>query len=317
MKTTVDWLRFRAKDEPVQILDALRPMYGSMAGDLHLAPGQKGILGFRQASTIKLQDIPIGRMDFGGESQRGWVRVDIPGKGCEWVQDWCATDEVESLTSAQIRRLDIALTTWDGEVTHERVLQAHQDGKFITGGKPPELRQIVSSDQYAGRTCYIGSRECAKFLRCYEKGFEVYQKMIAKTWEAYGFSPVGMKFDGKRIEDIYRVELELKPDRCVIPWETIDQRDQYFAGAYQFNAELLPEVEPDILRRDPRKAPQRELQALLGVIRQQYGKSLYTACAAFQGDIGAVWDQIVGNEHNPRLVEAGVLMVDHEPIAAD
>ena len=51
----------------------------------------------------------------------GWVRVDIPGKGCEWVQDWCATDAVESLTSAQIRRLDIALTTWDGEVTHDRV----------------------------------------------------------------------------------------------------------------------------------------------------------------------------------------------------
>ena len=64
--------------------------------------------------------------------------------------------------------------------------------KFITGGKPPELRQIVSSDQYAGRTCYIGSREGAKFLRCYEKGFEVYQKMIA----AYGFSP-GIKLDGK------------------------------------------------------------------------------------------------------------------------
>ena len=134
---------------------------------------------------------------------------------------------------------------------------------------------------------------------------------------AYGFSPEGVKLDGKNLADIYRVELELKPDRCVIPWETIDQRDQYFAGAYPFNAELLPEVEPDVLLRDPKKAPQRELQALLGVIRQQYGKSLYTACAAFQGDIGAVWDQIVGNEHNPRLVEAGVLMVDHEPIAAD
>ena len=71
MKTTVDWLRFRAKNEPVQILDALRPMYGDRAGDLHLLPGQKGILGFRQSSTIKLQDMPIGRMDFGGESQNG------------------------------------------------------------------------------------------------------------------------------------------------------------------------------------------------------------------------------------------------------
>lgn len=312
MKTSIDWLRFRVREEPSEILAALRPMYGDRAGDLHLLPGQKGILGFQRSSTIKLQDISIGRMDFGGESQKGWVRVDIPGKGCEWVQDWCATDGVVSLNSAQIRRLDIALTTWDGEVTHDRVLQAHSEGKFITGGKPPELRQIVSSDQHAGRTCYIGSREGAKFLRCYEKGFEVYQKMIA----AYGFSPEGVKLDGKNLADIYRVELELKPDRCVIPWETIDQRDQYFAGAYPFNAELLPEVEPDVLLRDPKKAPQRELQALLGVIRQQYGKSLYTACAAFQGDIGAVWDQIVGNEHNPRLVEAGVLMVDHdEPIA--
>ena len=45
MKTTVDWLRFRAKNEPVQILDALRPMYGDRAGDLHLLPGQKRDIG--------------------------------------------------------------------------------------------------------------------------------------------------------------------------------------------------------------------------------------------------------------------------------
>ena len=132
MKTSIDWLRFRVREEPSEILAALRPMYGDRAGDLHLLPGQKGILGFQRSSTIKLQDISIGRMDFGGESQKGWVRVDIPGKGCEWVQDWCATDGVVSLNSAQIRRLDIALTTWDGEVTHDRVLQAHSEGKFIT-----------------------------------------------------------------------------------------------------------------------------------------------------------------------------------------
>ena len=64
------------------------------------------------------------------------------------VQDWCATDAVESLTSAQIRRLDIALTTWDGEVTHDRFCMLTVKGKFITGGKPPEMRQIVSSDRF-------------------------------------------------------------------------------------------------------------------------------------------------------------------------
>ena len=170
MKTTVDWLRFRAKQDPGEILEALRPLYGRLADDLHLLPGQKGILGFQQSSTIKLLDIPIGRMDFGGESQRGWVRVDIPGKGCEWVQDWCATDGVESLNSAQIRRLDIALTTWDGEVTHDRVVQAHQDGMFTTGGKPPNMRQVVSSDPHAGRTCYIGSRTVQSFSVAMRRG---------------------------------------------------------------------------------------------------------------------------------------------------
>ena len=33
---------------------------------------------------------------------------------------------------------------------------------------------------------------------------------------AYGFSPEGIKLDGKKLEDIYQVELELKPDRCVM-----------------------------------------------------------------------------------------------------
>ena len=104
---------------------------------------------------------------------------------------------------------------------------------------------------------------------------------------AYGFSAEGMTLDGKRLEDIYRVELELKPDRCVIPWETIDQRDQYFAGAYPFNAELLPEVEPDVLLRDPKKAPQRELQALLGVIREQYGKSFIRPVRPSKGTLAS------------------------------
>ena len=141
------------------------------------------------------------------------------------------------------------------------------------------MRQIVSSDQHAGRTCYIGSREGAKFLRCYEKGFEVYQKMIA----AYGFSAEGMTLDGKRLEDIYRVELELKPDRCVIPWETIDQRDQYFAGAYPFNAELLPEVEPDVLLRDPKRLHSANYRRFWGHTRTVRKKPLYGLCGLPRG----------------------------------
>ena len=101
---------------------------------------------------------------------------------------------------------------------------------------------------------------------------------------AYGFSAEGMTLDGKRLEDIYRVELELKPDRCVIPWETIDQRDQYFAGAYPFNAELLPEVEPDVLLRDPKKGSTARITgAFGGHTRTVRKKPLYGLCGLPRG----------------------------------
>jgi hypothetical protein len=43
----------------------------------------------------------------------------------------------------------------------------------------------------------------------------------------------------------------------------------------------------------------------------QYGATLYTALHAYEGDIGAVWEKIVGKEHNKALLESGVLMVEH------
>jgi phage replication initiation protein len=267
----------------------------------------RGILGFHRALQIQIEDMPVGRMDFGGESQRGWVRVDIPGKGCEWVKDWQAAQEVEALPSAQVRRLDIALTTWDGEVTHEAVVDAHAAGRF-TVRRPPVLQQITSSDPRAGRTCYVGKREKAdKFFRAYEKGFEMAGKMVAA-----GAPGVPSHIDGKRIEDIYRCELELKAEATDIPWEVIERRDQYFAGAYPFCADVLPNVETDILMRRPERAPQTDLAAALENCRIQYGPTLFTALRAYHGDMTTVWDKVVGDHHSQPLLEAGVLLVEHE-----
>ena len=118
--------------------------------------------------------------------------------------------------------------------------------------------------------------------------------------------------DGFPVEDIYRVELELKNKGMPIPWEAVERRDQYFAGAYPFCAEILPGVEADILQRRPEKGPQRDLQAALAQVRHQFGKTLFTALTAYHGDIGAVWERVVANEHNRHLLEAGVLLVDHD-----
>jgi DNA relaxase NicK len=298
-------LRFRTQSEPRDVLEALRPMFGESGPWLKLQHLSRGMMGFQQGAMLQISDMPIGRIDYGGESQRGWVRVDITGKGCEWVQDWSSMEPVEALPKAQLRRLDIALTTWNGEVTHEQVVQAHTAGRF-TIRRPPKLQQILSSDPRAGRTCYIGEREKAdKFMRCYEKGFELVGKYA-------GRAPGEIThIDGKRVEDIYRCEVEFKATGTDIPWEVVERRDQYFAGAYPFCGDVLPGVDSDILMRRPQRAPQIDLQAVLDNCRIQYGSTLYTALMAYGGDMTAVWDKVVGDHHSQTLVEAGVLLVEH------
>lgn len=304
-KTTVDYLRFRTQTEPREALEALKPMFGDLGQHLRLSPLQRGLVGFQQGSSINIGDMPLGRMDYGGESQRGWVRVDITGKGCEWVKDWEQVGAVEELPSAQVRRLDLALTTWRGEVSHELVVQAHTAGRFSMR-RPPVLRQITSSDPRAGRTCYIGKREQSdKFMRCYEKGFEMAGKSRGLPGEI-------THIDGFKVEDIYRCEVELKAVSTDIPWEVIERRDQYFAGAYPFCADVLPGVEADILQRRPERQPQTDLAIALENCRIQFGPTIYTALMAYRGDMTTVWDKIIGKQHNQTLIEAGVLLVEHD-----
>ena len=307
--TTIDWVRFRVQAEPGEALEALRPMFGDLGDHLQLGEHVRGLMGFQRGIPIKLADATLGRMDWGGESQRGWLRVDLPGKGCGFVSDWDELDQVEALPGAELRRLDIAHTTWRGEVTHERVVKAHAAGKF-TIRRPPNLQTIVHTDPHRGRTCYVGNRTADKFFRAYEKGRQLAEQYGPSVPEMGGGYVT--KIDGFPVEDIYRCELELKAEGTDIPWETIQRRDQYFSGSYPFCAEVLPGIEPDILQRRPEKAPQRELQAMLANIRTQYGNSLFTALTAYHGDIGAVWEKVCGTQHHRGLLEAGVLLVDHD-----
>ena len=306
-KTTIDWLRFRTQAEPRDILETMRPMFGAYVDGLKFEFLDRGMHGFRHGAKVIMAGVPVGRMDYGGDSQRGWVRVDIPGGGCEWVREWEAIREVEALPDTQVTRLDIALTTWEGQVNHDLVVLAHGAGRFVTRGRPPELTRIEKSDERSGRTCYVGTREKSdKFFRAYEKGKELAAKFGARTPGEISH------INGCPVEDIYRCEVELKAVTKDIPWEVIDRRDQYFAGAYPFCADVLPGVEADILTGRPERMPQMTLAAQLEHVRKQFGSTLFTALHAHGGDITAVWDKIVGDKHNERLVEAGVLLVDHE-----
>ena len=300
-KTTVDWFRFRAKAEPKTILDALRPLF-NFGHLLTLVPLERGILGFQQGGSINLGDMALGRMDYGGESQNGWVRVDLTGTACQLVEAW-NIDEIQALHRAELRRVDIALTTWAGEIGHQAVVDAYAAGEFTTGGRPPDLTQITSSDATAGKTCYIGKRTgSGKFMRCYEKGYEMASKR-----------PGLVSVNQHEIAGIYRCEVEFKAGKdLTLPWAAIAQRDSFFAGAYPFCQNALQGVQPAAMYRDPSREPQMALDAVLAHACKQFGPTFFTALQAYGGDIMQVWEKIVGRKHNTALLAAGVLQVDHE-----
>lgn len=302
-KTHIDWLRFRAQSEPRDVFQALKPVFPEHAKFFNLKHQDRGMLGFQQSALLCADDFVIGRMDYGGESQKGWVRVDIPGKGCQWA-NFEDLSSIEELPSSQIRRLDIALTTWRGEVGHDQVVQAHASGRF-TNRRPPNLQQILNS--HGGRTCNIGTREKSdKFMRCYEKGYEMLSKMACRTPGQI------THIEGSPIGEIYRCEVELKAVTTDIPWEVVERRDQYFAGAYPFCRDVLPNVEIDILKRRPEREAQTSLATSLENLKIQFGSTIFTALMAYNGDMTAVWDKIIGSQHNQALIEAGVLLVEHE-----
>lgn len=300
--TTVDWLRFRSQAEVPDGLRSLAPLFGDMGQYLTLTDFGRGKDGFQQGATVSLAGMAVGRVDYGGESQRGWVRWNLTGKGCEWVKDWDAIEEVERLPGAEVRRLDIALTTWRGEIGHDDVIAAHKAGRFACGGKPPAMRCITSTDPRDGRTCYVGKRGSDKLFRGYEKGLQ-----LAAQYQAVEIHEI----DGHPVEGIYRCEVELQAETRPIPWEVVPRRDQYFAGSYPFLGDVLPGLEADILMRRPDRAPQLDLAEALAQCRRQFGGTLYTALRAHGGDIGAVWERIVGEKDNPALVAAGVYLVEH------
>ena len=302
--TKVDWFGFRSKGELPAVIEALGGVFDRRMPPLVAKPRKGGWNGFKSAADLLLGDMQVGFMAYGGESQRGNVMVNITGVGCEWaVPDWeQVQDAVDGLPEYEVRRLDIALDTFHREVTHEKVVQAHRNGLFTLAGRPPSMTRIEPEDPLEGATIYIGKRENSKFLRCYQKGLELVQ--------SYPRGAIRY-LDGVPVEDIYRVELELKAKDGPLPVDLIDKRDQYFAGAYPY-LQTLVDVNPEVFVRPREKGPQSDLAGMLEHIRNQYGNTLFTALAAYQGDIGEVWSKIVGHKHNADLLAAGVLLVDHD-----
>ncbi len=321
MKTTVDWLKFRCKLSPFELLELIRPAFGTVGYMLELRTGAKARDGWSFAADLVLPDTTIAHIDYGGDSQRGWVRFDMPGEGCGWVQDWAAFEAFGmGLADCDIKRIDIAFTTADSSVVNDAMVVAAFDaGLFGCGGRPPGMRSIINSDPCAGKTRYIGKRENHKFLRCYEKGWELLKDLpdCAEFLRKPGVSMAVDHLGVVNAADLYRVELELKDVDKYIPWSVIGRRDDVFAGAYPFCAALIPDAPHWVMQEIPSFKPRAALLEALGNAFRSYGGTWKAAHLAYGGDdaaLLALGRVMLASEPSPRLVDAGVLTVDHEPI---
>lgn len=340
-KTNIDWFGFRAKDGPDVICSALQDAFPEHLG-LSYKARKTGWRSFEQSFDLWVTDERgnpetdcqrIGMLMSGGEAVKGWTMASMSGDGCAWVGDWgramdCCTEQLQSF---ELKRVDVALDRFDGSHWHE-VDQAWKDGEFSPAGagRPPKAKPIDSRRPEDGRTYYVGSRESAKFYRGYEKGMQILGPQItaAQQRDPDSFDMLDWIFKSdvrlqKRdgggyaletfdLKDWWRDEVEFKPVNQPLPLDLVENRDQYFAGAFPYLAKVLPTVDaqPLITRRE--RMPQLELAKLLEIVKTQYGNSLFTALHAYHGDMGAVWSKIVGKKHNKALIEAGVLLVDHE-----
>lgn len=310
MKTTVDWLKFRTQKNPFEAFELVLAAFGTVGDLLALGDPEKGKDGWLyRRSVILAGDQTIAQIDYGGESQRGWLRFDISGSGCEWVQDWDAMAKALSAMDAQLRRVDLALTTFDGSVTHERVVQAHEDGLFSSGGRNPKRRDITGSDPRDGRTSYIGARDGHKYIRCYEKGHEILAKIrlpenIKATCTQIEYTGVGLV----PVNDLYRVEVEFKDVDKILLYTMLTDRDSYFAGANPFCASLIPGAPERKVMGLPDFNAKAALAVQLEHCRRAYGAIIRTAILV-HGDESAVFAMIAGHEPSKRLISDGVLSI--------
>ena len=118
------------------------------------------------------------------------------------------------LQRAELMRVDLKVDTIDGSVSHEKVLEAYKEGRFKRegGGRNPVLKTVETSRVVDGRTAYVGARTSSRFIRCYEKGWQILSKMALPE---FLMKPnLRVDFDdglGQRnVRDFYRVEVELK-----------------------------------------------------------------------------------------------------------
>ena len=144
-----DWLAFTFV-EPVFILSIFAAVLRNVLGWslLHVVERKEGLYGFAASASVllcKAGNAPnIGKIAWGGESQRNRVYVSLTGALCSLVEDWQPTYDLLGSLDATITRLDLAYDDFEGRKTVDDAVALYKSGEFNAGGRNPAI--TVSGD---------------------------------------------------------------------------------------------------------------------------------------------------------------------------
>lgn len=222
MKALIDYCSFTCATVPMdEILRGLSLVTGEKVSAAQLPHGGHGFTECLQVRVFSagFDMVPLCRIYYGGQNQRGRVLVQMSGEGCGSVSRWDAMRAwLETLPDLRLTRVDLAVDLYDGEYTVDDCRTWYEEGKFITQGRRPISNTAgdwISAER--GRTLYVGKAANGKMLRCYEKGKE--QGDLDSAWT--------------------RFEVQFGNRDRVIPLDILTDPDKYFVGAYPALEQIL------------------------------------------------------------------------------
>lgn len=309
--TAIDWCAFRSKKSLNHLALSVSKLFEA-EDDCKVANLNRGWNGYESTYGVSIRGKRVGFIASGGIQQRDWSQVNLTGDAIPHIPNAAArlTDAIDG-AKGQLKRVDLALTVSDRSVTVQTVLAAYNSGGFRCAQVNPSLQTILPGDPVEGTTVYIGKRTQPKFVRAYEKGYEMlkqWNNVLSADEPPLRPEDVPM-FGMPPLADIFRVELELKIPADQFPLEVLERSDSYFAGAYPYLSSLV-DSNPQIFVLTPQRKAEMDLDQALAHIRKQWGPTLFTALAVHHGDFMAVWDKVVGAKHSESLIERGVMFAD-------
>jgi phage replication initiation protein len=215
------------------------------------------------SESYELGENGWGLVCIGG--QKGSISVTVKGQGLmAALPGWELRlfNFLTSIPDSRLTRVDLAADNFHSTTSLDDYLSMYHAGLFVNRGRAPNIEQAGNwvKPNGKGRTLYIGGRTSGKLLRIYEKGLQL----------ANGFH--------EKFPNWIRVELELKNQDRIIPFDVLLRPGQYLAGAYPA-LKRFHQVQERI--ETFKKVAESTLERVVETTRHQFGRHIWALTEYF------------------------------------